>query len=166
MQNYNYPEDLQHYGVKGMKWGVKRDIRLIANSRRNKAVKEARDKYKTGRISKETRNARIKRANESKKNDIETMTNRMLNAKTDVKKARVENSISRTVVKEVPDYKVKRGATKVHKILSDSRIKGLGIASAVGIVTANPALAIASASGMAVEIGAKYVTDIGIDKLS
>lgn len=39
---------IYHYGVKGMKWGVRRDFRVLANNRRNKAIKEAKRDYNLG----------------------------------------------------------------------------------------------------------------------
>lgn len=166
MWTYEYPNQLQHYGVSGMKWGVRRDIRLLANHRRNVAVKDARERYKTGKISKATKQSRIQKADAARKQDIERLTNKYLNAKTSDKKLRVENNISRQTMKEIPDYKIKRGAATVHKTLSKSRTKALGIASVAGLVAANPALAVAGATGMAVSIGANYITSLGLDKLS
>ena len=159
-------DELCHYGVPGMKWGVRRDIRLLANSRRNKAVREAKEKYKAGRITKATRDSRINKANVAKKQDIDLMTKKVANAQTAEKQIKASADISKMVMKEVPNYKIKRGAATVNNILSNGRIKGLGIASIVGVATANPALAVAGAAGMAAEIGAKYLTEAGLDKLS
>lgn len=139
---------------------------MLANHRRNAAVKDAKEKYKSGKISKETRDARTRQANAQKKRDMESMTNKYNKADTFEKKLKMENDIANKTMKEVPNYAVKRGASTVHNILSGSRIRGLGVVAGAGLVTGNLPLAAAGAAGMAAEIGARYIANIGLDKFS
>ena len=45
--------ELYHYGVPGMKWGVRRDTRIIANHRRNVEVGKLKERYRAGKITKQ-----------------------------------------------------------------------------------------------------------------
>ena len=66
-------EELLHYGVRGMKWGIRRDVRVLANHRRNQAVKDARNKYHSGKITNEKKRSAIRKANFEKKKYMSDM---------------------------------------------------------------------------------------------
>lgn len=167
MFEQTYTEELQHYGVPGMRWGVRKDIQLIANRRRNSSVREAKARYKTGQISKETRDARIKQANAKKKTDMDSMTKKVAKSMKDYDSmVKAERDIAKTAAKEVPNHKVKKGAAFALDVVSGYRIGGMAVTTAIGIGTANPIVTLAGAAGLAAEAGARYVAGIGLDKLS
>ena len=70
--DYNNQEYLQHYGVPGMKWGIRRNSRLLANHNRNEKVRTAKLDYKTGKIDKKEKKTIISDANKAKKAEIKS----------------------------------------------------------------------------------------------
>ena len=74
--------ELHHYGVKGMKWGVRRDYRVLANHRRNQAVRDAKKDYREGKISKSDRKEAIKKAKNYTKDFKKETKAQFKNAKT------------------------------------------------------------------------------------
>ena len=70
----NRPNDeLQHYGIPGMKWGVRRNIRTLTYHRRNQSIKDARLNYKEGNISRSEKRAEIKKAKRNRKLESKQM---------------------------------------------------------------------------------------------
>lgn len=171
MSNYILTSDgeLYHYGVKGMKWGVRRDARLLANSRRNKRVRAAREAYKAGKISKDTRDKEIESARHEKKRMLDATKKAFANAKNDSERARLERAIANQTIKEVPNASIKRGASTVNTLLGISNSASISLAT-YGLVAINPAFAGAAISaatvGVAAEAGYRYIVQLGLDKLS
>lgn len=161
--------ELYHYGVKGMKWGVRRDARLLANSRRNKRVRAARDAYKSGKMSKEARDKEITSAQREKKKMLANTKDRFAKAKTDSERVRLEQDIYDKTTKEVSNASLKRGAHTVNALFgaANAASVGLGAASILAINPAFAGAAVASAAvGIAAEAGYRYVVQLGLDKLS
>lgn len=164
--NDNY---LQHYGVKGMKWGIRRDARLLANNRRNIKVKKIKDKYDVGEISSERKKIDIKKANVDKKiylkNTKETL--KSMSNKNEV--SDYKYNIAKQAISEVPNRRLKSGAHAVNKILAGINIGSEAIATgtAISMVPGAAPLYLGSlALSGAVIAGRTYLIDKGIDKLT
>ena len=167
MTDYYYkPDELQHYGVLGMKWGVRRNSRVLGNHRRNIAVKDAKQAYRSGSITKEQKKAAIKKANQDRKALIKSAGAR----RTREEGKQYRRDIKNQTLSEVPHSHLKKGLTTVNKLLA------LGViannATAVGAASAlMPAMAPLAISGAAVSsaaaIGASYLVQNGIlDKIA
>lgn len=160
--------ELCHYGVKGMKWGVRRDLRILASSRRNKKVRDARKAYKAGKITKDQRKAKIAEANKLKKDTIKDAKAKYAKAKTSIDRKRVGEDITNKTLKEVPNAQLKRGALAVNRLLG-STTNALTVGSAALSVALNPALAgvavSAAAVSIATEIGKRYCISRGMETL-
>lgn len=161
--------DLLHYGVPGMKWGVRRDARILANSRRNERIREARDAYKAGKITKEARDKEIQSAQRDKKMELNKTKEKFTKAKTDTERERLASDIRNKTLKEVPNANLKRGAYAVNAMLGVANTASIGLAT-VPLLSVNPAFAgaiLASAAvGVAAEAGYRYMIRLGIDKVS
>ena len=118
--------ELKHYGVKGMKWGVRNDTRILINNRRNAAVKKAKMDYKQGKITKAQRKEAIRKANARKKKQQMDIENEFSNAKTDKGRLKIERKYRNLADRNVSDLNTKRGLTYVKQVLS-----GLATADAV-----------------------------------
>lgn len=160
---------LIHYGVPGMRWGVRRDARIIANHRRNVEVSLQKNKYKTGKITKEQYIAARKKATAEKKKYMSDVENKYRNAKSEKEIAKLDNDITKTAIKEVPNLTVKRGLAVVNQMLAiyDTTT----VAATTGMLAvANPAFAAAyvgaGAVTIAAEAGYRYVTRSLLDKTS
>lgn len=187
MWQYNYSSDLysdelMHYGVLGMKWGVRRDARVLAQNRRNKAVNKAKTDYKLGNISKEQKKADVKKAKSDAKNYKKNIKKQFKNEKTKEGRKNLEKDIKTQTMKEVPSRTLKKGLTTVNKFMTGyttsvgAAIGGYGIAglastAATGVATTSAAAlapyTIPAAAGIvAVGLGRGYITQKVLDRLS
>ena len=172
--NPKYSEEyLQHYGVPGMKWGVRRNIRVLANNRRNRKVARIKGDYKSGNISKQDKRKLIKEANKQKKTDMRDMNSRLNKAKSLKEFNSIKRDISKQTVSEVPASRLKKGATTINKLFHIGYgvtygAGGLAIAATTAAISpaAVPAALVATAMAEAVTVGEYAVFQMGIDKLS
>lgn len=162
-------DELIHYGVPGMKWGVRRNARVLANRRRNVAVTKAKKDYKTGKITKDQKKTSIQNANVKKKSDLTKMKTDIKNVKNREELQKVKQDISIKTIKEVPHSTIKKGATTVNKFLgtyhATTTVATAGIAAAVNPAFAG-AMITAGAIGAAAEVGTHYLLQIGIDRVT
>lgn len=161
--------ELYHYGVAGMKWGVRRDARLLANSRRNKRVQAAKKAYKAGKITKEARDTEIASAQAAKKTMLAETKDKFRKAGTKAEREQLRREIKNKTTDEVPNVTVKRGATVVNALFGTANAASVGLA-ATSVAIVNPAFAAAAvgaaAVGVAAEVGLRYTVQLGLDKLS
>jgi hypothetical protein len=161
--------ELYHYGVPGMKWGVRMDARILANNRRNRRIREAKVAYKAGKMTKEARDAEIQSAKHDKKKMLNETKERFVKAKTDIERQRLASDIRNKTTKEVPNVTLKRGVHVVNALFGGVNAVSTGV-SAAAMVMINPAFAgaaIASAAvGIAAEAGKRYAIQLGLDKVS
>ena len=162
-------DELKHYGIKGMKWGVRRDYRVLANHRRNEAVRKVKNDYDSGNISRDEKRQRMKEAKNTKKSLQVEMKSRYKNAKTREDRERLDREIQSQTVNEVPLRKVKKGATTVNRLLTVGNIAGAAVGAAATTMTA-PALAplaVASLAGtVATQAGRQAVTQWVFDRMA
>lgn len=157
---YDNKDELIHYGVKGMKWGVRRDVELLANHRRNVTVKRAKEDYKTGKITSSKKKEIIQKANADKKNylqktkrDYESLTSKSAREKASA-------NIAKQAYKEVPNRTLKKGLRVVNNILTGVNIGAQGVSSAAAIAmlpAAAPLILASTAGYTAGQVGARYV---------
>lgn len=161
-------EELYHYGVKGMKWGVRRDYRVLANRRRNTAYRQAKDDYDSGKITKAEKKQRYKDARQAKKDVHSEMKNRYRNASKS-ERAELNRQIKSQTVKEVPHRSIKKGATTVNKLLTGytigANVAGVAVGSAIMPAMA-PILVTSLVGSTAVNLGMNKLIQMGIDRLS
>lgn len=162
-------DELYHYGVPGMKWGVRRDARIIANHYRNVEVSRQKDRYKAGEITKAQYSEAKRKANAGKKKYMSDIENAFRNAKSQSERTELGNSISKTAVRDVPNIHLKRGAAVVNQLIGAGSIGGTAYTS-VALAAVNPAFGLAYIGAgvvtTAAEVGYRYVTRAIIDKTS
>lgn len=169
--DYYTSEELYHYGVKGMKWGVRRDVELLANRRRNTAVRQARKDYRSGNITATEKKMAIKSAKADRKNFLKDTKKEYESLKTKSEKENASKNISKQAMKEVPNRTLKKGMRLANDILTGVRLGslGYGTAKSLAILPAITAGTAISAGGLgaliladaavtaAVEVGARQV---------
>lgn len=164
-----HSDELCHYGVKGMRWGVRHDLRLLANNRRNNAVRKVKQQYDMGKITKDQKKTAIQKANLDKKKYLEKTKREFESTTSQRKRYEMENKIASQAIKEVPNRQLKNGARRVNQMFTGYQI-GANVAAATLVATSMPALApmlIASVAGTtAGALGRQWLIDKGIDKLS
>lgn len=160
---------IYHYGVKGMKWGVRRDFRVLANNRRNKAIQEAKRDYKQGKTTKAERKAAIKKAKNYTKTFKKETREQYKNAKTRKERKELSKQIVKQAKEEVGLRGVKKTATTLNKAATVSMISGTTVALGAAFV-ASPGLAplIGGAYGanIAANLGRQWITQHIIDRVS
>ena len=165
----NDDDELMHYGVLGMKWGVRRNVNVLANHRRNQSVKRIKNSYEIGKISKDEKRSQIKNENAKKKDYINKSKTKLKNMKTKQEVQQYKNNIAKQTISEVPNSRIKKGATTVNKIFAGmhvgSNVAG-GIATAAMIPAAAPLALGTYATAALAEIGAHALVQMGINKLS
>jgi hypothetical protein len=162
-------DEIYHYGVPGMKWGVRRDTRILANHRRNAAAGQLKEQYRSGTITKQQYKDSIRKVNLRKKNYLTNVENKFKNAKTREERTKLGKDISNTAVKEVPNITVKRGLAVVNQLFGTASIGGTAYTS-LSLAAFNPAFAAAyigaGVVSTAAEAGFRYVTRSILDKSS
>ena len=163
-------DELKHYGVVDMKWGVRRDARILANSRRNKKVREAIAAYETGKITSEQKRSAIKSANSEKKSSFKQMKRDYRDAKTKDEATEITRKIRNDLQNEVGHVGVKRGAHIVKNVVTGvntASTVSVG-ASAVAAMMVNPAFGVlyagTAAYAAALTAGQYFVMKTVIDK--
>lgn len=138
--NYYTTDELYHYGVKGMKWGVRRDVELLANHRRNVAVKNAKTKYKEGSITSDQKKAAIKKAKTDRKDYLKKTKESYEGLKTKEQREKASQNIRKQASKEVSSRTLKKGMRAVNDIVTTAQITSTAVSVGIGVM-ASPALA-------------------------
>ncbi len=147
MYSYNpyYGKYLAHYGVLGMKWGVRKAnqyARDINQHRRNKAVKEARLQKNRGEITKEQYKVLKKNIKAQQKianaRDYQQIKNEALAGKGDPSKKAgdIYSKYKRQAYSEIPNYFAKRGIRIAAKAGAHLALS-MALANLVSIPVAN-----------------------------
>lgn len=162
-------DEIYHYGVPGMKWGVRRDTRILANHRRNTEANILKEQYRSGNITKQQYKDSIRSVNLRKKKYLSDIENKFRNAKNDDERTKLGKNISNIAVKEVPNITVKRGLAVANQLFGTASIGGTAYTT-IGLAAFNPAFATAYVGAgivsAAAEAGFRYVTRSILDKSS
>lgn len=159
-------QELYHYGVPGQKWGVRRNLRVLANHRRNIAINDAKNDYRSKRITKSQRKLTIKQAKLDKKALLKSANQKR--SKEEFKA--YKKDIKSQTLSEVPHARLKKGATTVNHLITMAEVAGVGAAIGTAGIMGAPVLAAvggAGAASVAVSIGKDYCIQKGIlDKIA
>lgn len=165
--------ELYHYGVVGMKWGIRRNARVLANNRRNRAAKKINNDYELGKISRSQKKAALNKIDAKKKQSLDNIKTTLKYTKNKRDLEQIRKDISRQTVNEVPSYKLKKGLTTVNSILTGATIAGgtiSGIGAAAAASMAVPGLGALALGNAAVStlasVGVHRLAQLGIDRLS
>ena len=139
-------DELMHYGVKGMKWGVRRDVQLLANRRFNVKRKQLNTDYKLSKYTKEERNREIKALKNERKKFLSDVKRDYEKLTTEKERYRFNKNIVNMTTKEVPNVKVKRGLSVANRILTGA-LGGAAVVS--GAATAAATVGLVGTGGLA-----------------
>ncbi len=106
-----------HYGVLGMKWGIRRDRQLMAERRYNKAKDKLKNEYETGKMSKEDYKAKRKT---KKKEMFEAIKAGKKESNSFKNKADLEarfKKIRKQAINEIPKYRLQAGMYTASRVL-------------------------------------------------
>ena len=161
--------ELMHYGVKGMKWGVRRDARILMNHRYNSRVKQLQTQRSRGQLDYEKYVDELGKAERKKKKDLASVEEAFRIAKSDAERKKLGDNISKMAVKEVPDIKTKRGLAVVNQMFGVASVANTAYTS-VALAAVNPAFGAAylgaGAVTIAAEAGFRWVTRAILDNNS
>lgn len=162
-------DELMHYGVPGMKWGVRRNARVLAAHNRNSSIKSIKKQRKTGEISKSESRLAVKKAKKNFKTERRQLV-KSVNSKDAAK------SLKSKTISEVKHSTLKKGARTINHILTAASVVTTGSSMAIAVGTAaalGPAGAAfgtmaltANAVATAGAIGRNYLIDHAIDSFS
>lgn len=161
-------DTIYHYGVKGMKWGVRRDARVLAAHRTNEAVRQAKNDYREGKISKSERKTTIKKAKNYKKDYKKELKSQFKNADRKERK-QLNKDITNQAKKEVGARRLKKAATSFNRATTVATLSGSAVALGAGFVAAPalaPLLAGSAAAATAGALGKQWIAQKLIDKVS
>ena len=158
-------DELLHYGVKGMKWGVRRDLQALANHRRNVEVSKIKN---SDILSKGEKKVLIREANVNRKKYLKKVKMDYESNDSELAKRNMVKNIRQQAAAEISSKDLKTGARIANNILTGAQI-GANIGATVLATAAVPALgsvALAALAGnTAGAIGRKYLIDMGLDRL-
>ena len=161
--------ELMHYGVKGMKWGVRRDARILMNHRYNSRVRQLQTQRSRGQLDYEKYASELENARQKKKKDLASVEDAFRNAKTDAERKKLGDNITRMAVKEVPELKLKRGMAVANQLFGVASVTNTTYTS-LALAAVNPAFGAAylgaGAVTIAAEAGFRYVTRAILDSKS
>lgn len=138
MNDFRDYEYIEHYGVKGMHWGIRRDQKLLSEHRYNVRKDELKDKYLTGQMERKEYKAQRKAARKEMR--AERKKKYQFSKDQKDKLAQKYKDLHSQTMKELGShYRTKANIDTAHKILTGlnavgSEAYGLLNAAALGSV--------------------------------
>lgn len=163
--------ELYHHGVKGMKWGVrrqaknylvrtKRDLHMLNDREYNQKVRSLKDQRDLGSIDQKQYKSAKKDAKLKRKETTKSIKSMKVDKSLADTKKRFDETRKRAI-KEIPHYRLKRGARTVSTLITAIAAGSIvGSAAAVGYGAAlvgsayGASMGAAYATGGALSIGA------------
>lgn len=162
--------ELYHHGVKGMKWGerrqaknyltrTKRDLHMLNDREYNQKVRSLKDQRDLGSINQKQYKSAKKDAKLKRKETTKSIKSMKVGKSLEETREKFVETRKRAI-KEIPHYKLKRGARTVSTLISTVAVGSLvGSAAAVGYGAAlfgasyGASAGVAYATGGALSIG-------------
>lgn len=162
-------DELYHHGVLGMKWGIRRNSRVLANHRRNDAVRSIKNDYDLGKITKDKKRSLIKIENKKKLDFIKKDYKYSRTTKDEGALRKRYNAVAKETQSEVKGARLKKDLRAINVGAMGLGVTKIGAAT-VSLALGNPLLAGAvltsGAINTAATVGLSKLVQYGLNKAS
>ena len=162
-------DELYHYGVLGMKCGMRRNSRVLANHRRNVAVRSIKNDYDLGKITKNKKRSLIKAENKKKRDFIKKNSDYSKTTKGESDLRKRYNTVAKETQSEVKGARLKKNLRDINVGAMGYNLAKIGAATvslAIGNPTFAGALLVSGAINSAATVGASKLIQYGLNKVS
>lgn len=152
-------DELIHYGVPGMRWGVRKNIRMLSTHRRNSSIGKIKADHKSGKITRDVKNYRISKAKAKQKIERSKLKEEYKNASDKGKHAK---KLATRTLAEVPASRFKKGLHAVNSLMAVGHLGAIAVKAAT-VTGIGPNMLPVFA---AIEVGRHFVTRKVVETLT